>query len=68
MGKVQGMTAVVQGENLVVTIPMAKGLPVSASGKTKRVASSEGNKGVGLEIDGQEVIIGLNAYIYANPR
>lgn len=52
--------------NLVVTIPaITKNNPVSASGKTLRVASSEGNVETDLEINGKPVIIGLNAYIKA---
>lgn len=52
--------------NLVITIPaIVKDNPVSASGKTLRVASSEGNVETELKVNGKPVIIGLNAYIKA---
>jgi hypothetical protein len=55
--------------NLVVTIPAdKKAKALSASGKTRRVASSQGNKATELMVDGQAVVIGLNAYIYAQPK
>jgi hypothetical protein len=39
----------------------------SASGKTLVVASSHGNKDTGLDIgNGRTLIVGLNAYVYAN--
>ena len=56
-------------DNLVVTIPADKAAKiVSASGKTRRVASSQGNKPTALKVEGQNVIVGLNAYIYAVPK
>ena len=55
--------------NLVITIPAdKKAKVVSASGKTRRVASSQGNKPTELKVEGQNVVVGLNAYIYAVPK
>lgn len=52
--------------NLVITLPaITKNNPVSASGKTLRVASTEGNVETELEVNGKKVIVGLNAYIKA---
>ncbi len=48
--------------NLIITMPMQQPTP-SASGKTLVVASTHGNQKTGVEIDGKEVIVGLNAYI-----
>jgi len=46
---------------LVITIPISK--RPSASGKTMVVASSSGNIATSVVIDGQPVIVGVNAYI-----
>jgi len=48
---------------LVIKIPMQKPAP-SASGKTLVVASTHGNKATTVVVDGQPVVIGLNAYIH----
>ncbi len=47
---------------LVVRIPLQEPTP-SASGKTRVVASSRGNKVTDIQIDGKNVTVGLNAYI-----
>lgn len=56
------MTAKIEGNNLVITIPMTTPRP-SASGKTLVVASSGGNKATAAIVDGKPVTIGVNAYI-----
>jgi len=57
------LTASIEGECLVIRIPMnAKPIP-SSTGKTLVVASSHGNKQTEVEIDGKPVIVGVNAYI-----
>jgi hypothetical protein len=48
--------------NLIITMPLEKPTP-SASGKTLVVASTHGNQKTGVEIDGKEIIVGVNAYI-----
>lgn len=58
-----------KGNNLVITIPMnANPTTVSKTGKTLSVASSNGNKETEIEVQGRKVIVGVNAYIYANPK
>lgn len=58
-----------KGSNLVITIPMnANPTTVSKTGKTLSVASSNGNKETEIEVQGRKVIVGVNAYIYANPK
>lgn len=52
---------------LVIRIPMTEPTP-SASGKTLSVASTHGNQKTDVEVDGQRVIVGLNAYIYADRK
>lgn len=66
MAKDTGIKAELIKGKLVITIDATtKNLKPSASGKTLRVASSEGNVVTDLEIDGKPVVIGLNAYIKA---
>lgn len=50
-------------DELVIRIPINKKPEPSKSGKTLVVASSHGNVKTDLEIDGKNVVIGLNAYI-----
>jgi hypothetical protein len=55
------------GDMLVIRIPIAKATP-SASGKTLVVASTRGNQKTGLQIDGKDLYVGVNAYVYAEPK
>ena len=50
---------------LVVSIPMDKEPRLSTSGKSLVVASSRGNQVSPLEIDGQALIVSVNAYVRA---
>jgi hypothetical protein len=57
------LTATIEGEYLVIRVPMnAKPTP-SSTGKTLVVASSHGNKQTEVEVQGKPVIVGVNAYI-----
>ena len=56
------MKAEIKGNNLVITIELQKPT-LSASGKTKVVASTHGNKETDVVIEGKRVTIGVNAYI-----
>lgn len=56
------MKAEIKGKVLVVEIDLETPRP-SASGKTLVVASSHGNVATTAVINGQPVVIGLNAYI-----
>lgn len=54
----------IKGDNLVLTIPINQiDPPESKSGKTLVVASTRGNVHTNLEVLGQPVTIGFNAYI-----
>ena len=55
------------GDTLVIRIPITKATP-SASGKTLVVASTRGNQKTGLQIDGNDLYLGVNAYVYAEPK
>ena len=48
-------------EILCVEIPISK--RPSGSGKTTIVASTNGNQQTSIQVDGKNVVIGLNAYI-----
>ena len=59
----KGMTVAIAKGILTITIPVEKVLNPSASGKTLRVASTEGNAKTDVEVEGKPLFIGLNAYI-----
>lgn len=52
-----------EGKELVIRIPINDPLPPSKTGKTLVVASSHGNKQTEVIVNGQAVVVGLNAYI-----
>jgi hypothetical protein len=61
----EGKSVKVSIENgeLVIRLPVNKPPAPSASGKTLVVASTRGNQRTEAVIDGQPIIVGLNAYI-----
>ena len=52
------VTYTVEGNKLSIEVDLSKEFGRSASGKTVRIASSEGN----VKIDGTAAIMGLNVY------
>ena len=56
-----------EGDMLVIRIPIKKATP-SASGKTLVVASTRGNQKTDVQIDGKDLYVGINAYVYAEPK
>ncbi|HEV2250258.1 MAG TPA: hypothetical protein VGT60_07115 [Candidatus Limnocylindria bacterium] len=56
-----------EGDTLVIRIPLQAPTP-SSSGKTLVVASTRGNQKTGVQIDGNDVYLGVNAYVYAEPK
>lgn len=56
------MNAKIENGKLVIEIPL-QAPTLSASGKTKVVASTHGNVKTGVMVEGKAVTIGLNAYI-----
>lgn len=54
--------ATIEGNDLVIRLPMNNPPERSATGKTLVLASSHGNQPTELQIDGQTVMIGVNAY------
>ena len=55
------------GDMLVIRIPIKKATP-SASGKTLVVASTRGNQKTAVQIDGKDLYLGVNAYVYAEAK
>jgi hypothetical protein len=56
-----------EGDMLVIRIPIQAPAP-SSSGKTLVVASTHGNQRSGIQIEGKDVFVGVNAYVYAEPK
>ncbi|MDA0766469.1 MAG: hypothetical protein O3A87_05360 [Verrucomicrobia bacterium] len=56
------MKATIKDNTLHIEIPLHAPRP-SSSGKTLTVASSSGNKPTEATVNGQPVIVGVNAYI-----
>ncbi|MGH2498730.1 MAG: hypothetical protein ACRDF0_01335 [Candidatus Limnocylindria bacterium] len=61
------LTVTRDGDTLVIRIPMKPPTP-SSSGKTLVVASTHGNQKTGVQIDGKDLYLGVNAYVYAEPK
>lgn len=50
---------------LFIAIPVTEGYPLSKSGKSRMVATSEGIIKTDVKVDGKVLSIGLNAFIPA---
>ena len=57
------MDARIEGNYLIISVPLQSPTPSKSSGKTLLVASSHGNVPTSAIINGKPVIVGLNAYI-----
>ena len=62
------MKATIEGNELVIRLPLNKSPVPSVSGKTLVIASSHGNRTTEAVVQGQPVIIGVNAYIQRPAR
>lgn len=60
--------AMIEGNELVIRLPLNPTPVLSATGKTLVVASSHGNVETTAQVDGQPVIVGVNAYIRRERR
>jgi hypothetical protein len=59
------MQVQIRDGNLIIAIPLQTPTP-SASGKKLTVATTRGNRETTVQIQGKNVIIGVNAYIDRN--
>jgi hypothetical protein len=57
------MKATIENGELVIRLPLNKTPVASMSGKSLVVASSHGNQKTDAVINGQPIVIGVNAYI-----
>jgi len=57
------ITAKIENGILTITLPVEPDPRPSASGKTLVVASSHGNQATTATVNGEPVVIGVNAYI-----
>lgn len=60
--------AVIEGNELVIRLPLNPTPVLSATGKTLVVASSHGNQETVAQVNGQPVVVGVNAYIRRERR
>jgi len=51
-------TAKIEGKELIIRLPLAQPPQISASGKSKVIASTHGNQTTELQIEGRPVVIG----------
>jgi len=58
------MKVTIENGELVIRTPIAQNPEPSSTGKTLVVASSRGNVKTDALVKGQQVVVGLNAYIY----
>ena len=61
------LTVTREGDMLVIRLAIKTPTP-SASGKTRVVASTRGNQKTGIQIEGKDLYLGVNAYVYAEPK
>jgi hypothetical protein len=57
------MNAKIVGNKLVIELPLNLVPVASVTGKTLVVASSHGNKVTEAQVQGKNVVVGVNAYI-----
>lgn len=57
------MQAEIKNGKLIITIPVNSTPTESKTGKSKVVASTNGNVTTSIIIDGQPLVVGVNAYI-----
>jgi hypothetical protein len=57
------MKVTIENGELIIRLPLNKPPVPSATGKTLVVASTRGNQPTQAVVNGQNVIVGLNAYI-----
>ena len=57
------LSAKIEGNDLVIRVPLNPTPVPSATGKTMVVATSHGNKQTEAKINGRPIVVGVNAYI-----
>jgi hypothetical protein len=62
------LKASIEGNELVIRVPLNATPIASSTGKTLVVASSHGNQKTEAIVNGQAVIVGVNAYIHRQAK
>jgi len=62
------LRATIEGNDLVIRVPLNATPVLSSSGKSLVVASSHGNQKTEATVNGQSVIVGVNAYIFRQSK
>ena len=57
-----------KAKTLTIVLPLRTPATLSSTGKTLIHATTSGNKESEVAIDGQNIIVGVNAYTYATPK
>jgi hypothetical protein len=60
--------ATIEGDELVIRLPLNESPVLSSSGKHLVIASTHGNRTTEAVINGQPIILGVNAYIQRPTR
>lgn len=64
-GAVEKMKAKIEGDMLVVRVPLMKPPTLSKSGKTRLVATSHGVQRISIKVEGKPIHVVMNAFIHA---
>ena len=59
------MKLTIKGNEFTITGAVNKDLPLSKSGKSKSIFSTQGNMKTDVQFEGKAVVVGLNVYISA---
>jgi hypothetical protein len=62
------LTATIEGTDLVIRVPLNATPVLSASNKTLVIASSHGNQKTDATVNGQPIIVGVNAYVFRQSK
>ncbi len=62
------LKATIEGNELVIRVPLNATPVPSATGKTLVIASSHGNQKTDATVNGQPVIVGVNAYVFRQSK
>jgi hypothetical protein len=60
------MKAKIEGDMLVVQVPLVKPPTLSKSGKTRLVATSHGVQRISVKVEGKPIHVVMNAFIHAD--
>jgi len=62
------LTATIEGNDLVIRVPLNATPVLSSTGKSLVIATSHGNQKTKAMVNGQPVVVGVNAYIFRQSK